>query len=76
MEKNGYQKVVKSGEAIRDELGSFKELDAGLITKTLGITYPDYPYYQNYYRMVEAKGGKFKAVGDWIASDRIKGSLD
>jgi hypothetical protein len=72
LEKNGYQNVVKSGEAIRDELINLKNFDAGGLAPSVGVKYPDYPYYQNYSLMVEAKDGKFRTVGDWCAIDRIK----
>lgn len=76
LEKNGYQTVVKSGKAIRDELHNFKGLDIGGLAPSVGVTYPDYPYFTKYTRMVEAKGGKFRVAGDWVAVDRIRGLID
>lgn len=76
LEKNGYEKVVKSGEAIRNELHHFKPLDVGGLTDSIGVLHPDEPFFVNSARIVEAKGGKFRLAGDWTSMDRIKGALD
>jgi len=76
LEKKGYENVIKSGEAIRDELHNFKALDIGGIAPTVAVLHPDEPYFINYSRMVEAKGNKFSIVGAWTLIDRIKGAIE
>jgi hypothetical protein len=76
LEKKGYQEMVKSGEILREVLSNFKGIDTGGLAPSLEVKYPDYPYFINYTLMVEAKGGKFKKIGDWEAVDRIEGAID
>jgi ABC-type branched-subunit amino acid transport system substrate-binding protein len=76
LEKKGYENVVKSGDAIRDELHNFKAVDVGGLAPAIEVRYPDMPYFVNYSRVVEAKDGKFKIAGKWTVIDRIKGALD
>ena len=76
LEKNGYEKVVNSGEAIRNELHHFKAFDVGGLAPNVGVVHPDEPYFVNAARIVQAKGGKFSLAGDWTSMDRIKGALE
>ncbi|HAO19878.1 MAG: hypothetical protein BWK80_22595 [Desulfobacteraceae bacterium IS3] len=76
LEKHGYEKVAKSGEAIRDEFHSFKVFDPLGLAPPIELRHTDEPYFLNHARIVEAKNGKFADAGDWIALDRIKGASE
>jgi hypothetical protein len=75
LEKHGYEKVVQSGDAIRDEIHNFKAADPFGLSKPPEVLYPDRPYLMNYSQIVEAKDGKFVKTGDWILIDRIEGAM-
>ncbi len=76
LDKKGYLNVVKSGEAIREELHNFKTLDLGGLAPSVEVMHPDEPYFINYIRVVEARNNKFRSAGDWILIDRIKGAIE
>jgi len=76
LEKVGYEKIMQSGEAIRDELHNFKAYDPFGLAPTIEVKYPDLPYFLNYARIVQAKNGKVTDAGDWISVDRIQGTLE
>lgn len=76
LEKVGYEKMMQSDEAIRDELHNFKAFDPFGLAPTIEVKYPDLPYFLNYARIIQAKGGKFTDAGEWISVDRIPGTLE
>jgi len=76
LEKAGYEAVTKDGQVIKETLGTLARYDYGGLAPEVEVKYPEEPYFLNYSRVVEAKGGKFVPVGDWVAVDPIKGALE
>lgn len=77
LNKDGYDNVAKSGESLRNQLANFTPMETGGLVHSIGVKYPDIePFFMNYDRITEAKGGKLIVVSDWISMDLIKGALD
>jgi branched-chain amino acid transport system substrate-binding protein len=75
LEKSGYEAVTKDGLAIKKTLETLKCHDYGGLAPELEVKFLEKPFFYNYDRVVEARGGKFVEAGKWTVIEPIKGAL-